>query len=418
LKRSNVSTQRLTVLDGGTLGTGSFSTGKGGDVQINATESIYVEGLEPTLFQPSILTAASVNEGSGGQILVNTRQLSIVDGGRVDASAFSSGDAGSVTINATDSIEVSGTVPGSRNPSLISSAANIVDESLRALYGALPVPTGKAGSVTLTTNTLKVREGALVTVKNDGFGSAGTLQVNANQIILTDRGGIVASTASGQGGNMSLNADLLLLRRGSNITSSTGGLGDGGNTNINAPIIIGLENSDIIANAVEGRGGKIQITTQGIFGLKYREQLTSGNDITASSEFGVNGTVQVNTIGVDPNSGLTALPVDIVDPSQKIATGCTPNRQGSFVITGRGGVPTNPHQNLTIERPWLDLRASPVVVSPGVASPVVASARHALPMPPVAVVEAVDWRRNHLGQPELIGLGVPPDRPQITTCAR
>ena len=37
-------------------------------------------------------------------------------------------------------------------------------------------------------------------------------------------------------------------------------------------------------------GGNINITTQGIFGLEFREELTPESDITASSKFGVNGT--------------------------------------------------------------------------------------------------------------------------------
>jgi large exoprotein involved in heme utilization and adhesion len=76
--------------------------------------------------------------------------------------------------------------------------------------------------------------------------------------------------------------------------------------NVSAGSIIAVpkENSNISANAVFGQGGNIQITTQGIFGLKFRDQLTSDSDITASSQFGVTGTVQVNTIGVDPSSGL------------------------------------------------------------------------------------------------------------------
>jgi large exoprotein involved in heme utilization and adhesion len=33
--------------------------------------------------------------------------------------------------------------------------------------------------------------------------------------------------------------------------------GNGGNITINAPVIAGFENSDIIANAVQGNGGNI-----------------------------------------------------------------------------------------------------------------------------------------------------------------
>jgi large exoprotein involved in heme utilization and adhesion len=35
-----------------------------------------------------------------------------------------------------------------------------------------------------------------------------------------------------------------------------------------------------------GQGGNIQITTQGIFRLKFRDQLTSDSDMIASSQFG------------------------------------------------------------------------------------------------------------------------------------
>ncbi|WP_442946492.1 hypothetical protein [Nostoc sp. 'Peltigera malacea cyanobiont' DB3992] len=62
----------------------------------------------------------------------------------------------------------------------------------------------------------------------------------------------------------------MIVRRGSSIVTNAGGIGNGGNITINSPIIVGLENRDIVANAVQGNGGNIQITTQGIFGLKFR----------------------------------------------------------------------------------------------------------------------------------------------------
>ncbi|MHC5731332.1 MAG: filamentous hemagglutinin, partial [Nostoc sp.] len=118
-----------------------------------------------------------------------------------------------------------------------------------------------------------------------------------------------------------------------------------------------------IANAFNGNGGNINITTQGIFGLKYRDRLTRESDITASSQFGVSGTVQVNTIGIDPNSGLVELPANVTDPSQQIATGCAGSEGSSFVATGRGGIPKNPTEQVTRDvydglplRTWADIR--------------------------------------------------------------
>ena len=61
---------------------------------------------------------------------------------------------------------------------------------------------------------------------------------------------------------------------------------DGGNIDINTQFLIAAPNtnSDIIANAASGRGGAINITASGIFGLTVRDQLTFDNDITAFSE--------------------------------------------------------------------------------------------------------------------------------------
>jgi large exoprotein involved in heme utilization and adhesion len=159
--------------------------------------------------------------------------------------------------------------------------------------------------------------------------------------------------------------NLLLLRHNSKI-SSTAGIagagGNGGNITINSSSIVAVpgENSDITANAFTGNGGNIQITTQGIFGIQFREDETPLSDITASSEFGVNGVVEVNTPDVDPNRGLVALPTDFVDASGLIASSCgatVGQQKNELVITGRGGIPPNPGETLSSDTVWSDLRS-------------------------------------------------------------
>ncbi len=82
-----------------------------------------------------------------------------------------------------------------------------------------------------------------------------------------------------------------------------------------------------------------------------------------SSQFNVNGTVDINNFGVDPNSGLVELPANLTDSSQKIARGCADTSGSSFVATGRGGVPQNPNQQIWSDvydglrlRTWSDVR--------------------------------------------------------------
>ncbi|MEL6164290.1 MAG: S-layer family protein, partial [Cyanobacteria bacterium J06628_3] len=264
---------------------------------------------------------------------------------------------GSVTVNASESVEVSGVAVDSQIPSLINSSANILDENVRKLLGLPEKPFGDSGDLTINTPQLVVKDGALLSVRNDGFGNGGDLQINANSINIDTKGGITAATESGEGGDINISLqNSLIMRRGSAINTESLGKGNGGNIDINSPVIASFENSDIIANAVDGNGGNIELTTQGIFGLEFRDELTLESDITASSQFGINGTVEINNIGIDPGSGLVELPSELKDSSQQIATGCSSSSNNSFVATGRGGVPQNPKQQISSNSSWSDIR--------------------------------------------------------------
>jgi large exoprotein involved in heme utilization and adhesion len=148
------------------------------------------------------------------------------------------------------------------------------------------------------------------------------------------------------------------MRNNSLISASAGTAqagGNGGNITINAGFVVGVlrENSDIRANAFTGNGGRVDITAQGIYGLKFQSQDTPFSDITASSQFGISGTVTLNTLNVDPNRGLIQLPTNFSDSSNQIAQTCSPQQQhNSFVITGRGGVSPDPTEALNQTGIW------------------------------------------------------------------
>jgi filamentous hemagglutinin family protein len=126
-----LSTRRLSILDGSSVGAYSFGAGAAGNVAINATELVQTIGIEPVFLQPSIIGSTALNAGNAGQVTINTQRLVVQAGGRIDSSSVATGNAGSVTVNASDSVEVSGRVSGSRNPSLIISSVNILDGPLR-----------------------------------------------------------------------------------------------------------------------------------------------------------------------------------------------------------------------------------------------------------------------------------------------
>ena len=348
--------QDVALLNGGILAALTLGAGASGDITVNA-DTVRVSGRSPILSASSLSVPTLGGTGKAGNLLINTRTLLISEGAFVSSSSLGPGNAGSLTVNASESISIRGSkqIIGNYQSGLSSSVAPPL-EPYKSLFNlSNDNSTGSSGNVTVNTPKLSISDRGYIVVENTALGNAGDLQVNADRIELYDAGSLSTGSLAGQGGNISIQADSLLLRTAGKIyTTSLGG--NGGNINITANILVGLENSDISANAVKGRGGNIQITTQGIIGLKSRPQLTDENDITASSEFGVNGIVQVNSLGLDPSSGLVKLNGEVIDSSRSIAKGCAAIQGNRFVITGRGGVPSNPMRKITTNRSWHDLR--------------------------------------------------------------
>ncbi|NER35027.1 MAG: filamentous hemagglutinin N-terminal domain-containing protein [Oscillatoria sp. SIO1A7] len=352
----DISTNRLRLEDGGGLGTITFSSGDGGFLGIRAN-AVEVIGINLTASSPSAISSSTFGNGRAGNITIETGSFFVGDAGTVSASNVNSGNAGSITIDATNFVEVSGRTVGSINPSQIESSAIIRDEVFRQAFGLPLVPEGNSGDVTINTPELRVNNGGLVNVRNDGSGNSGNLSINANSILLDSRGGLLASTESGEGGNIIVNANnSLIMRRNSFIAAEAGGTGNGGNLRINADVLAALENSDIAADAFEGAGGNIAINSAGIFGTQFREAPTANSDITASSQFGVSGTVTINNPEIDPSSGLVELPEAIGDPTNKVIVGCGVALGSSFTITGRGGLAADPTAAIRGETIWEDTR--------------------------------------------------------------
>jgi filamentous hemagglutinin family protein len=388
----SLAAQNFSVLEGGLVGIGTFSSGSANDLRVRVRELVNVSGEEPVKGQFSSLFALSFGPGLAGNIDLVAQNMLIEGGGRIGVSAFANGNAGRLVADVAQTITVSGRSAKTNQPSFLSSAGNILPPSLRLIYGTPDFPTANAGSVTLNTDRLIVNNGALVTVRNLGLGDAGKLMVNANRIDLTQGGGIAASTQAGNGGNLEINArDLIFMRDRGAITAQAKGTGNGGNLFLQSPLIVGIDNSDIIAKAEQGNGGNIEIITNTVLGLVRRPILTPESDITATSDFGISGQITINGPEVALNENVIPLPTSLLDASQAITERCDDNQMSKFVITGRGGLPVDPEHNLT-QQPWSDRRS---IVAPSVPT-VSAKAVSVRPLQ-----EAIGLKQRSDGQIEL-----------------
>ena len=378
----SIDTGRLIVRDGAFISSSPLFGGDGGTLSISASESVEVFGTTENGIVRSGLVANATGAGDAKNITIDTGRLIVRDGAAVQANAFAPGDAGSISISAVESVEVTGRSADGQFPSNISARA---------------FAEGNAGDVIVQTDQITVTNGAEISVSSLGTQSAGNLSIQANSLNL-DRGTLSAETTVGDGGNIKLNLNTLQIRNQSAIATNASGTANGGNINLNSDTIVVLEGSNIMANAVSGAGGNITVNTQGLF-------LSPNSTISASSKFGISGTITVNNPEVDPASGSIAFPENFSDPTDKIATGCAADRGNFFVVTGRGGLPADPTAIIRGATVWHDIQDSSLL---GDEPPTFYSNfSQSLPESPMSdraekIIEATGWISQADGTVELV----------------
>jgi filamentous hemagglutinin family protein len=380
-----IATGSLAVIDGAQLSANTSGRGNGGNVTIDARDTVILDEVGSNGRASGVYSQLrDIGIGKGGDIQIATGSILVTNGAVLSVSTSGRGDGGNVRINARDRVSFDG-VGSTGDPSGAFSTVrtravgnggtiDMKTESLSLTNGAqLSTSTsgaGDAGGIFIQeADSVLLSNSSISTAVDSGaVGQGGTIDIQAKNLSLIDNAQVSATTISGNGGNIRLQVqDLLLLRRGSKISTTAGTAqagGDGGNIRISTDLIVAVpkEDSDITANAFEGRGGNINVTTQGIFGIEFRENLTPLSDITASSEFGSDGVVEINTPGVDPSRGLAELPTNVVDPSTQIAQSCpgsggaTASKLSKFIVTGSGGLPASPSEPFRGDAVWHDLR--------------------------------------------------------------
>jgi filamentous hemagglutinin family protein len=341
-------TRNLSVTNGARLSASTFAKGDAGGIKITATDNVSFDGFRNSS-SAAFSTIGIGGEGKSGGIEIVTSNLSVTNGAQLQDSTFGKGDAGNIKITATNSVYFDG----------------FKGDVISGAYSAIgAVGEGKGGGIEIVTGNLSVTNGAELSTSSLGKGDAGDILLKSKTITLNN-GAIGSQSTNSTGGNINLfPTDYLLLRNNSFIATdsdSTGKNGNGGNITITSPLIIATPgDNNINANAYNGTGGKVNITSQGLFGIQYRPTGSPfTNDITASSTFGQSGNVQINTPGVDPGKDTGELPAAPNDASRQISQTCSASqRDNKFYITGRGGLPPNASEPQESEALWQDARAA------------------------------------------------------------
>ncbi|MEX0269709.1 filamentous hemagglutinin N-terminal domain-containing protein [Leptolyngbyaceae cyanobacterium UHCC 1019] len=340
-KGGDITLQGVSVdLDNASPTTNAFLDAQGGGITVNAVDSVMVHGFDGGLF------AQANSTGKAGNIVINTKDLRVYDGGFISTTTFNSGASGDLTINASGSVQILGT--NSFSPTVLSTQT---------------ASSGRSGNIQINTRDLLVRDGAVVLAANSpgnfaSSGAAGNLEIMAsNSIQISGRGlsgfssqltafttndkpggDIKVSTrnlvvenggeisayatdkASGAGGTVRLEVEQLIVRGGSQVAAGTFGKGEGGNLEVvasdfvqiigdgSSPLLGGRSPSALFTGSIgldSGNAGNLKIAAKnlmvqdgGVITAETRSRSGRAGDLNIQASDSIQ---VIGNIGGDPS---------------------------------------------------------------------------------------------------------------------
>jgi len=292
-----VSTQTLSLVDGGQIDSSTFSSGNAGSVSVHSN-TMTINDQNSTEFTGIRSQARTDSSGNAGNIEVSAKAaLNIINGGQISSDTFANGHAGSVTVSATD---LTINRQGSRAFTGITSAAEKTGSN------------GQGGNVeVLVTETLNLINGGKIDSSTSTNRNAGSITVQANVINIDRQNasftGIrnqAKSTSNGNAGDINVSAlENLNIVNGGQISSATSSTGDAGSITVQAGNVsinsLGSENfTGIVSNTEsdlesDGDAGSIKVSVSDFLSLVNGGQISS-NTFTQGDA----GSIEIETTGL------------------------------------------------------------------------------------------------------------------------
>jgi filamentous hemagglutinin family protein len=346
----NITTGSLAVTGGAVLSASTRGEGKAGSVIINARDTVAFDGVGSN----GISSAAysSVEEGGkrdGGNINITTGSLAVTGGAFLDVSTLGEGKAGSVIINARDTVAFDGV--GSNG---ISSAAySSVERGGKRDGGDIKITTGSlfvtggavvsartrgqgnGGKITVRANTMDAANGGQVLTTSLGTGEAGDINLNVTQRItlsgsdptylarlaqfgpgrvdnVSPASGVFAntlSTSTNRGGDLTITTGQLTVRDGAQVSVKSEGTRNSGNLYLTANSVLLDNQGQLIAETASGGGGNIDLQVEDLLLMRHNSLISAKAIGDADG-----GNVNIET------KFLIAIPPDGTDGSDIIAS--------------------------------------------------------------------------------------------------
>ena len=326
--------KRLNIIDGTSIIASTNGTGQGGNIKIHVSDLVKLKGANANYGSSSI--AAQTNgempeAGNGGTIELSAGHLQLSDGTLISTSTFGPGQGGKLNVKVTKNAFFSGQDEEGYSSGLFTDSQGVGEGGILTLVvgdlhitdnaeiNAATYGPAKGGSVRVRANTIKLTDGGKITAFSETSGNAGQIELILTDKLIIRNGFIETKAESADGGDLSITTpSYIYLIDGQITTSVSEEFGGGGNITANPEFFV-LDNAQMFAKAKKGKGGNINVTTTGIYNFTGEaiEKI-----INASSEFGVDGVVVIDTPDNGAEEGLFALPTTLFDASALMDTPC------------------------------------------------------------------------------------------------
>ncbi|MGA1795229.1 MAG: filamentous hemagglutinin N-terminal domain-containing protein [bacterium] len=291
-----VSVQQLKITEGGAISVATYGPGKGGEVRIQAEESVLI--AHPGEFSSTGIGAETWGPGDAGSITIAAPLVTIADGGEVSGITQAEGrgadvliDAGRVSI--TDGYVTSSCLEGASGDSgdivirasehvLVSSLAESGD-SVSGIF-SMTGGHGDAGGISVSAPAVRVENGAEIGASTAfGTGRAGDIRLSTGSLEITDGGRINSSSeGAGQGGMISMNSTESVRIDGGRVMAIAGDAGDAGGIETVSPCL-DLSDEGVIETLASGEGAG----QAGEIRINVGEMSLTGGGMINSSTLGV-----------------------------------------------------------------------------------------------------------------------------------
>ena len=255
-----IETARLTLEAGAEILSLTSGDGAAGSITIAASERFTIAGAEDGAL--SGVFNSSLRGGRSGSIAIDVGELVLVGGGQVNTNSSGQGAAGTITVNASGRVSISGVADPERvGPSVTGNVSSGLSSSAAG--------DGPAGRIAVRTPLLELADLGGIAAQSRGNGAAGDVVIDVGRLVIAT-GGVIDTTVvgTGRGGTITVNASELVSVVGrhpvatspSVISSTTLGNGQGGQVLIRAPLVAVDAGAEILTQAAgAGRAGEIRI---------------------------------------------------------------------------------------------------------------------------------------------------------------